>query len=57
MASTIGSAVSKYASRADRRLTNVVESLSTWAQELPGAESDRVDDWEWEPHFDLRPAS
>lgn len=56
-ASTIGAAVSKYATRADRRLTNVVESLNTWAQERAGADSDLVDDWKWEPHLDLRPAS
>jgi H+-transporting ATPase len=57
MASTIAAAVSKYATRADHRLTNMVESLSTWAQERSGAESDRADDWKWEPHLDLRPAS
>jgi cation-transporting ATPase I len=57
MASTIADAVSKYATRADRRLTNMVESLSTWAQERSGAESDRADNCEWEPHLDLRPAS
>jgi cation-transporting P-type ATPase I len=57
MSSTIAAAVSKYATKADRRVTNAVESLSTWAQELPGAASDPTDDWQWEPHLDLRPAS
>jgi cation-transporting ATPase I len=57
MASTIAAAVSKYATRADHRLTDMVESLSTWAQERSGAESDRADNCEWEPHLDLRPAS
>jgi cation-transporting ATPase I len=56
-ASTIGAAVSKYSTRADRRLTNMVESLNTWTQERSGADSDQVDDWKWEPHLDLRPAS
>ena len=36
MSSTIAAAVSKYATKADRRLTNAVASLSAWAQELPG---------------------
>ncbi|MFZ0229372.1 MAG: cation-translocating P-type ATPase [Mycobacterium sp.] len=57
MASTIAATVSKHATRADRRLTDMVESLNTWAQERSGVESDRADNYEWEPHLDLRPAS
>jgi cation-transporting ATPase I len=57
MSSTIAAAVSKYATRADRRLTTAVASLNTWAQQRSGVKSDRADYFEWEPHLDLRPAS
>jgi cation-transporting ATPase I len=57
MASMIGKRVTKCVSAADRRMTGAVASVSTWAHELPGMDSDKADDWEWEPQFDLRPAS
>lgn len=56
MASLIGKRVTRYGADADRALTSAVESLSAWAQELPGLANGNEADREWAPQLDLAPA-
>lgn len=58
-ASLIGKRITQYASRADRRLTGVMGSLNTWAQELPGMDKGTVEEWEpaSQVEYNLVPAS
>jgi cation-transporting P-type ATPase I len=53
MASAIGKRVTKYGADADRVLTSAVESVSTWAKELPGMEDTEIADRDRTPQRDL----
>src|SRR5262249_17776329 len=56
MASMIGKRVSKYGNEADSVLTNMVGSLTTWAQEIPGMDSGNGAKGVPAPQLELTPA-
>lgn len=56
MASMIGKRVSKCGGDADRALTGVVNSLTTWAQELPGMDGGNDARGDRAPQLELTPA-
>ncbi|MCV7411970.1 hypothetical protein AWC05_14350 [Mycobacterium florentinum] len=56
MASMIGKRVSKYGNEADGVLTNMVGSLTTWAQEIPGMDSGNDAKRDRAPQLELTPA-
>ncbi|BBY25331.1 haloacid dehalogenase [Mycobacterium stomatepiae] len=56
MASMIGKRVSKYGNEADSVLTNMVGSLTTWAQEIPGMDSGNDVKRDRAPKLELTPA-
>jgi len=56
LASIIGKRVTKYGADADRALATAVESLSTWAQELPGLDSGEGADRGRAPQLELTSA-
>jgi cation-transporting P-type ATPase I len=53
VASIIGKRVTKYGADADRALTSAVDSLSTWARDLPGMENSEITDRARTPQRDL----
>jgi H+-transporting ATPase len=56
LAAKIGKRVSKYGNEADGVLTNMVGSLTSWAQELPGMDSGNDAKRDRAPQLELTPA-
>jgi H+-transporting ATPase len=56
IAAMIGKRVSKYGNEADDVLTNMVGSLTSWAQELPGMDGGNDAKRDRAPQLELTPA-